>query len=209
MSSVAEARAFARTKTHGQLEVGDRQQEIAVAFSPEGHVLLEAPEPLPSGRARLELSDPSGALLRFVGNVSGLASGDDERLRAIHEKSGAHRGRIEPQSIEWAAVAGARASLDPSDWLLRTPEWRDREAGINEHMNDDHIDAMERMCLAFRDLEAREPRLVAVDPEGLVIRTLDGLVHIEFDEPAYTHDDVHHATVRLARLARQRLDEAG
>jgi hypothetical protein len=69
-------------------------------------------------------------------------------------------------------------------------------------MNEDHEDAMLRMSLHFHGVEAKSARLVAADPEGLHVRTDRGVLYFRFDRLCVTHEDVHQATVRLARTAR-------
>lgn len=207
MTSFAEARAFARTRTEGTLDGGAEPLRVAVAFTPEGHPIVAAAEPLPPGRLVL-LLEGAGGSLRVDGEAVDLEEGDEARLLAIHADSAAHRRRLAPAALEYAADGGAPIRLVAGDWLLPTPAWRDGEAGINEHMNDDHVDAMQRMCRVYRGVDAADPRLVAVDPEGLVMREGKQLIQVAFDEPAYSHDEVHHATVRLAREARKR-EQAG
>lgn len=76
-------------------------------------------------------------------------------------------------------------------------------------MNEDHEDSMLRMSRHYHGVEAQHAELVAVDPEGLHVRTDRGVLYFSFDRRCETHDDVHHATVHLARTARLALAKSG
>jgi hypothetical protein len=58
-------------------------------------------------------------------------------------------------------------------------------------------------------VEAERAELVAVDPEGLHVRTERGVLYFPFDRCCATHEDVHQATVQLARTARLALAGRG
>jgi hypothetical protein len=138
----------------------------------------------------------------------------------LREADGAETGRfaaffpggsalcLEPTRVRVVAAAGP-AALDAGEFLLPAPAWKAEEAGILEHMNDDHVDAMLRMCRHYHGAEAKSARLVAADPEGLHVRTERGTFYFAFDRRCETHDDVHHATVHLARTARLALAKDG
>jgi hypothetical protein len=76
-------------------------------------------------------------------------------------------------------------------------------------MNEDHEDSMLRMSRHYHAVEAAHAQLVAVDPEGLHVRTDRGVLYFPFDRFCTSHDDVHHATVQLARTARMALAGKG
>jgi len=203
MTSPAEARAFARTCGEATLQGGSGPMAAQVAFTPEGRPIIATGQPLAGGRLRLVLRGGDGSQLSIDAEAGEPDASDETRLLAIHPDPAPHRRRLEPLEIEWLPAATEPVKIDAAQWLLPTPAWREGEAGINEHMNDDHVDAMQRMCRIYRSVEAEDPRLVAVDPEGLLMRAGDQLVHVAFDTPSYSNDDVHHATVRLAREARR------
>jgi hypothetical protein len=115
---------------------------------------------------------------------------------------------LEPSAVHVEGAAGASA-LSPAEFLLAEPAWKSGERDILQHMNEDHEDSMLRMSRHYHGVEAQRAELVAVDPEGLHVRTERGVLYFPFDRLCATHDDVHHATVRLARSARLALADKG
>ena len=90
--------------------------------------------------------------------------------------------------------------------MLPAPAWAAEEQGILDHMNEDHEDSMLRMSLHYHGQQAQSARLLAADPEGLHVRTEHGVLYFPFDRFCATHEDVHQATVQLARTARLALE---
>jgi hypothetical protein len=108
---------------------------------------------------------------------------------------------LEPEAVRVEGAAG-EVGLAPAEFLLAEPAWKHGEAEILRHMNEDHEDAMLRMSRHFHGVEAERAELVAVDPEGLHVRTDRGVLYFPFDRLCASHEDVHQATVHLARSAR-------
>jgi Protein of unknown function (DUF2470) len=115
---------------------------------------------------------------------------------------------LEPAAVRVEGPAGA-CSLPLAEFLLAEPAWKSGEKDILEHMNEDHEDSMLRMSRHYHGVEAQHAELVAVDPEVLHVRTDRSVLYFPFDRRCETHDDVHHATVHLARTARLALSEKG
>lgn len=85
----------------------------------------------------------------------------------------------------------------------------DAVAGILEHMNDDHADAVLLYAQIFggRD-DALAARMVAIRPEDmtLAIRTRSGEeeISVAFDHALTDSEDAHHTLVAMVREARSR-----
>ncbi len=212
MSDVAAARAFARTQAMGYAYSGwapHRSVGVPVAFSAEGAPLLgldarvaEAWNDhcvlvLGTDQPRVEMQ---GLLRAPEDTEAGVL---ERRMRALH--AGARPLRLDVERVWSHDESGQWREYAPVEWLLEPPDWRGDEERITGHMNDDHVDAMARMARAFAGVAVDEPRLVAVDPEGLLIGWDRELRHIAFAAPARSMDDVHQATVQLARRARAAL----
>jgi putative heme iron utilization protein len=98
----------------------------------------------------------------------------------------------------WVAADDYRtAAADP---LL------DSAAGILEHMNADHADALRRITQHFGNLDAEEVAMVSCDRLGFVVRarTAGGMkgVRIAFPEPVESRDDARRVLVAMTRQAR-------
>ncbi len=91
----------------------------------------------------------------------------------------------------------AQAAVDPL---------ADAAAGIIEHMNRDHADALRNIARQFGGLEALEATMVACDRLGFVVRvrTAGGMkgTRIAFPEPVVSPEEARKAFVAMARQAR-------
>lgn len=170
----------------------------------EGRPLLPAaPDLAPGARAqlRVEGGETGGPALRIVveGVLRAASAGEAARLAAFLPAGEALC--LEPEAVCVEGPTGTGA-LAPAEFLLAEPSWKSGERDILEHMNQDHEDSMLRMSRHYHGVEAQHAELVALDPEGLHVRTERGILYFPFDRRCATHDDVHHATVQLARTAR-------
>jgi putative heme iron utilization protein len=98
--------------------------------------------------------------------------------------------------IHW--VAGERVRLDTSD----AGALAEAEAGILEHMNADHADAV---ALYAERLLGRGPgpwRMTGIDPEGADLRRDGEVARLWFDAPARDAREARAELVRLAERAR-------
>jgi putative heme iron utilization protein len=77
------------------------------------------------------------------------------------------------------------------------------EAGMIEHMNRDHADAMLAYCKLFDiDLGTQAPRMSAIDGEGFDLMLGNRVARIAFDAPVQTTTEVRKAMVALVQRAR-------
>ncbi|MCU1349112.1 MAG: pyridoxamine 5'-phosphate oxidase-related FMN-binding protein [Acidobacteria bacterium] len=80
-------------------------------------------------------------------------------------------------------------------------------AGILEHMNGDHADALRQITRHVTGLPADEAAMVAIDRLGFVVRarTAEGMkgARIAFPEPVLTRDDARRVLVAMTREARE------
>jgi hypothetical protein len=197
------ARQLLRSSEAGVLELAASTGATPFVLSHEGRPVLPrvvgaAPGTLAALRAEPRAAgDVSRVAIR--GLLRAATAPEAARLAAFVATDGALA--LEPQAVEVSGPFG-RAELPAAALLLAEPAWRSEEAGILEHMNEDHEDSMLNMCRHYFGHEAASARLLAVDPEGLHVRTEGGTFYFPFDQRCDSHEDVHQATVRLARTAR-------
>ena len=79
-------------------------------------------------------------------------------------------------------------------------------AGILEHMNADHAEALRDITRHFAGLDAEEATMVSCDRLGFVVRarTKEGMkgARIQFPEPVTSRDDARRVLVAMTREAR-------
>lgn len=82
----------------------------------------------------------------------------------------------------------------------------DAAAGIIEHMNRDHADALLAITRHLGGLDALEATMVSCDRIGFVVRarTAEGMKgkRIPFPEPVTTRDDARRVLVAMTRESR-------
>ena len=80
-------------------------------------------------------------------------------------------------------------------------------AGILDHMNADHADALRHITRHFANLDAEEATMVSCDRLGFVVRarTAEGMkgARIQFPEPVRTREDARRVLVAMTRAARE------
>lgn len=75
------------------------------------------------------------------------------------------------------------------------------EAGILEHMNEDHASALVKYCLAFKNRKVAAATMVGIDPLGFDVVADGHRVRFEFEEPVTTPEEVRAAMVKLSRAS--------
>jgi putative heme iron utilization protein len=97
--------------------------------------------------------------------------------------------------IRW--IAGTDLALPPA------PALAEAEAGILEHMNADHADAVQLYATRLLgQLEAAGWRLCGIDPEGCDILGHDRHLRLDFDVAVSDAETARRELVRLVRAAR-------
>jgi putative heme iron utilization protein len=98
----------------------------------------------------------------------------------------------------WVAAADYQ-SAEPDPLL-------DAAAGILEHMNADHAEALRAITRHFAGLDAEEATMMSVDRLGFVVRahTAEGMkgARIGFPEPVQSREDARRVLVAMTRTAK-------
>ena len=199
-----EARSFARIQAFGVLELEVEGESegfpMRIAWSPQGQVLLGNELPIEiDGLATAKLyfeSEARGPLL-----IQGLVGmhrfrSDQARFRAVHPQ--AHmRWKLEPDVVLWHSPEDEPHAFLESEWLLPEACSYHDEAEIINHLNRGHGDTLARLLAHYRGLHTLSPRVLAIDPEGMLFATHDNLAHIAFSERACSGDQIQSAIMQL------------
>jgi putative heme iron utilization protein len=178
-------------------------------------------------RASLLVTEPgwtedplAGSRLTLVGEVAPVPPADTPGVRedylARHPNArywvdfgdfGFWRMRV--ADLYFVAGFGAMGWVEAADYAVAAPDpLAETAAGILEHMNSDHADALPVYSRAFAGVEAEEATMTGVDRMGFRLRVrhgerLQGL-RINFPRPARTANDVRVILIEMLREGRAR-----
>ena len=116
--------------------------------------------------------------------------------------------KLNVESIRYIGGYGRMSWVESPDWEASNPDpIAPHSAGIIEHMNEDHADALISYCLAFsRADEVSSATMVGIDSYGFEMSadTPDGPkpIRVAFDTPLEKAQDARGALVDLVRKAR-------
>jgi len=119
--------------------------------------------------------------------------------RAYHQAHGFAFWRLQPIRFRYIGGFGDIRWIEPNDFMLTNPFAGAAEAGIVEHMNDDHGKAIHH----YLDLAGVEPddeaRMLGMDSEGFDLATNGKIVRIALEAPVKNAAEARGALVALAR----------
>ena len=115
--------------------------------------------------------------------------------------------RLAVEAAYFVAGFGAMGWVEDADYRAAAPDpLAPHAAGIIDHMNADHADALRLYCQAFAGTTADAATMTAIDRLGLRVRarTADGDRHlrIDFPRPADTPAEARAVLVEMVRAAR-------
>jgi heme iron utilization protein len=119
--------------------------------------------------------------------------------------------RLDPSAVRYVGGFGRMSWVDPADYAAAEPDpLAPHEAGIVEHMNDDHHDAVLAYARALAGIDAAtRAQMLAVDRHGfdLVAVTPDGerRARVSFPEDVTSPDAARRALIALVQKARATL----
>jgi putative heme iron utilization protein len=121
--------------------------------------------------------------------------------------------RLTVASVRYIGGYGRMSWVDLQDWLDgEVDPLAPSEAGIVEHMNDDHADALVAYARAFtRAKDAEEVTMVGCDRYGFELSVVTERgprpARIAFDTPVATSDEARQALIALLKNARAELGD--
>lgn len=155
----------------------------------------------------------------LLGEITVLDGGEREAAaqayRAVHPGSYVQDFhdfrlyRLEVRAVRFVGGFARMSWVDAEGYAAAEPDpTRPFAAGVVEHMNDDHADALVTYCRFYAGLDdVASARMTAVDRYGFRVaaRAADGgrqEVRIAFDIPVATPDETRRAMIALLRRAR-------
>lgn len=113
--------------------------------------------------------------------------------------------RIEPQGAHLVAGFGKIADVKAEDLLIDTgnaSQLLEAEAGAVEHMNEDHLDAIELYATKLLGAEPGAWRVIGADPEGCDLMLHEAVRRLNFPQRVMNSGELRKTLVSLAQQAR-------
>jgi len=110
---------------------------------------------------------------------------------------------IEPIQVRFIQGFGGLHWIAGESYLARNP-LEDAEAGILEHMNQDHADALRDYCRHVHGVTPTHAEMVGIDSDGFDLRADGSLLRIPFPEAVENPGGVRTALIALANASRGR-----
>jgi putative heme iron utilization protein len=162
-----------------------------------------------------ELEDPlAGERVTLLGRlVRTTAPGHRARYLARHPAAGMYVDfrdfafyRMSVERAHLVAGFGRIHWIDGAELLIAPcPALAEAEAGILEHMNQDHGDVVQLYAGQLLGLDGEGWAMTGIDPEGCDLRVDHRTARLRFDQPIADPETARAALVGLAKRARDRL----
>jgi len=118
--------------------------------------------------------------------------------------------RLEVSDVYYVGGFGAMGWVAAAEYMAAEPDpLADVAAGIIEHMNQDHADALRLFCQAYVNLEAEEAVMTSVDRLGFRMRIRTGErvqgVRLAFTREVRSAQDARTVLVAMVREVREKI----
>jgi putative heme iron utilization protein len=170
--------------------------------------------------------DPlAGARVTVLGQVMLVPEADLEPIRAAYllryenAASWVHFDdfafyRMTVMDVYYVGGFGAMGWVSAEEYTVATPDpLADVAAGIIQHMNDDHADALRLFCRAYAKLEVEEALMTSVDRLGFRLRVRTGErvqgIRLAFTHEVRTTHEARAVLVDMVREAREKVQSLG
>ena len=103
----------------------------------------------------------------------------------------------------YIAGFGKMGWVEGDDFQIPSNPLFTEEAGILEHMNQDHIENLKAYCQHFHQITPSSVEMIGIDSLGFDIRAApDQTLRIHFDQPISNAQEARTALVSMAKLCR-------
>ncbi len=90
--------------------------------------------------------------------------------------------------------------ISPDKIILPNAFSAEVEKNMIDHMNDDHVEAMQKYCRnAEIKITSDQIKMVGIDEEGFHLRLEEKIIRFNFERPAKTAEDIRARLVEMAR----------
>ena len=160
-------------------------------------------------------SDPNaGARLSLLGEASQLPNEEAEQIaprffklypesKAYHKTHGFYFFKLKTERARFIGGFGDISWVSQEKWALQTPEWLEDEKNMVNHMNEDHVDAMQLICKHKFSISADQVEMLTLTPDGCYFSADNGKpLFARFENLAFDSQQVRKELVQLTSHAR-------
>lgn len=113
--------------------------------------------------------------------------------------------KIRAERIRYIGGFGKIHWISKEQWFVPHQDWHSDATGMINHMNEDHVDAMQAFIRANTELDCAQPKMISVFPEGAHYCCDGHVVYVPFHELCHSPTQVRQALVKLTHEARAQL----
>lgn len=203
-SVVERARRFLRTYTRGDLRFDEHIRPVRYVFAPDGRLVA------PAMIAMLQTFDTA----LFVPEVAEGAMELDVTLEQLSERGPqgglCDRWRIhhgEPEDVQWAFITVDAARFEghviDGEAFQEIDPLHEAEPALVRWINEVHRAALPELGRRFAEVGIDDPRAVAVDRFGVLLRGRFGCHRVPFDGDVPDETAARRAVEALVRTVRE------
>ncbi len=112
---------------------------------------------------------------------------------------------IRTQRIRFIGGFGKIHWIEKALWKVESQDWHSATQSMIDHMNEDHIDAMELILKAQFNVESNDVKMLSVFPEGAHYTSHNTVYFVPFEHICESGMDVRKALVQQTNQARAQL----
>ncbi len=164
------------------------------------------------------LDDPNaGARLSILGQASVISREDvkqvSERFFTLYPDSKRYQGthdfkfyKLNAERVRFIGGFGDIHWISELEWRMDTPDWFESENHMLDHMNEDHVDAMQLICEHWFGVNVNDVKMLLLNPDGCFMKADAGKpLFVPFSKVARTGQEVRLELVALTHAARENL----
>jgi len=110
--------------------------------------------------------------------------------------------KISIDSIRWIGGFGEISWLKKDNWLEHTPDWKERENMIIDHMNSDHSDSISHSLKMQYGISDKSAKMAFLNIDGYYVKSRGKFYFIKFEKTCMNSKEYKEELVRLARIKR-------
>lgn len=192
----------------------DREGEVTILIS---RLAQHTKNLMENGRCSLLVSDSAAGDKQTAGRLTLMCEGEKVPAESIaarfyryfpsnqgyHDELDFEFYRLTLVKARYIAGFGKIHWIGSDSFLQTSPFEEQAEAGIVNHMNEDHLDAIRHYCDLF-DIpvdQGLQPTMAGIDADGMHLRVGDRLHRIQFERTISNPKEAREILVELARAS--------